>query len=98
MKTNGHTWGNTFRDIVDDELARAGQEGKCITDQEADIRAADRILEGFRTLGEAEEHANLNLVFCDVFGYPIVPLAVRRAIQIKQVQGSTEIVYIIREM
>jgi len=84
MKTNEHTWGNTFRDIVDDELDRAGKEGKCITNQEADIRAVDRILEGFRTLGEAEEHVNLGLVFCDVFGYPIVPSAVRRAFQIKQ--------------
>ena len=74
---------NTFRDIADDELGRAQECGEWITSHDANIRAANRILEGFRTLEEAGEYARNGLHICDIFGYPITASAIEWAIWVK---------------
>lgn len=74
---------NTFRNIADDEFNRAQKRGERATSHNANVRAAERILEGFRTLGEAGEHARDGMNVCDAFGYLIGPDAIEWAIWIR---------------
>ena len=74
---------NTFRDIAEDEIGRSLRQGIYITSRDANIRAADRILDGFRDLEEAGEFARDEMTLCDVYGYWISPSAIEWAIWVK---------------
>lgn len=74
---------NTFRDIANDEFNRTQERGEWATSHNANMRAAERILEGFRTLEEAGEHVRDKMSVCDAFGYSIVPDAIEWAIWVK---------------